>query len=267
VETRHGAARTPGGPTERPARFGGRVALVTGAGGGMGLAIAQSLAGEGCRVLGVDRKDRPPGFPADGVYVQADVTEPEVPTGAVERAVRELGGLDHLVNAAGVAWFGADSSVVDITDELWEQVLAINLTAPMRFARAAVPALRAATRGRSMVHISSVAGLRATDEPMDAYQVSKAGLTSLSRGLAMALAAEGIRSNTVCPGAIDTPMLSGIYAADPERRERMRRRVPIQRMGTPEDVAGACLYLLSDEASYVTGTDLVVDGGWLGVLP
>jgi NAD(P)-dependent dehydrogenase (short-subunit alcohol dehydrogenase family) len=102
---------------------------------------------------------------------------------------------------------------------------------------------------------------------MDAYQVSKAGLISLSRGLAMALAADGVRSNTVCPGAIDTPMLADIYAADPQRRERMRRRVPIGRMGRPEDVAQACLHLLSDEASYVTGTDLVVDGGWLGVLP
>jgi NAD(P)-dependent dehydrogenase (short-subunit alcohol dehydrogenase family) len=102
---------------------------------------------------------------------------------------------------------------------------------------------------------------------MDAYQVSKAALISLSRGLAMALAGDGIRSNTVCPGAIETPMLAGIYAADPARRERMRARVPLRRIGRPRDVADACLYLLSDEASYVTGTDLVVDGGWLGVLP
>ena len=94
-----------------------------------------------------------------------------------------------------------------------------------------------------------------------------AALISLSRGLAMALAGDGIRSNTVCPGAIDTPMLAEIYAADPARRDRMRQRVPLRRMGQPADVAQACLYLLSDEASYVTGTDLVVDGGWLTVLP
>jgi NAD(P)-dependent dehydrogenase (short-subunit alcohol dehydrogenase family) len=239
---------------------------VTGAGGGAGFAIAEALHGEGCHVVGVDLKGRPSSFPAEACYVQGDVTEPDLPETVVRRAVESFGVLDHLVNAAGVAWFGTDTSVADISDETWERVMAINLTAPMRFARAAVPALRTG-RGRAMVHIASVAGLRTTDEPMDAYQVSKAALISLSRGLAMALAADGVRSNTVCPGAIDTPMLAGIYAAEPARRERMRQRVPLRRMGEPRDVAQACLYLLSDEASYVTGTDLVVDGGWLGVLP
>ena len=239
---------------------------MTGAGGGAGLAIAEALHGEGCRVVGVDLKERPATFPADGCYVQGDVTEPGLPETAVRRAVESFGSLDHLVNAAGVAWFGTDASVIDISEEIWERVLAVNLTAAMRFARAAVPALRAG-QGRAMVHVASVAGLRSTDEPMDAYQVSKAALISLSRGLAMALAGDGIRSNTVCPGAIDTPMLAGIYAADPARRDRMRERVPLRRMGQPADVAQACLYLLSDEASYVTGTELVVDGGWLTVLP
>jgi len=247
-------------------RFAGRAAVVTGAGGGTGLAVAEALYAEGCRPLGVDVKPRPDAFPADCPYLQADITEPTVPEEAVRRCVEAFGALDHLVNAAGVAWFGTDCSIVDITDEIWERVLAVNLTAAMRFARAAVPALRAGT-GRSMVHVASVAGLRTTDEPMDAYQVSKAALVSLSRGLAMALAAEGIRSNAVCPGAVETPMLAGIYAEDPARRDRMRARVPLRRMGLPGDVASACLYLLSDEASYVTGTELVVDGGWLTVLP
>jgi len=256
----------PLSPSGRSGRFAGRSAIVTGAGGGAGLAIAEALRDEGCRVVGVDLKDRPQRYPTDCSYLQGDVTDPGLPESAVQRAVESFGGVDHLVNAAGVAWFGTDASVVDISDEVWERVLAINLAASMRFARAAVPALRAG-RGRSMVHVASVAGLRSTDEPMDAYQVSKAALISLSRGLAMALAGDGIRSNTVCPGAIDTPMLAGIYAADPGRRHRMRQRVPLRRMGVPEDVAHASLYLLSDEASYVTGADLVVDGGWLGVLP
>jgi NAD(P)-dependent dehydrogenase (short-subunit alcohol dehydrogenase family) len=135
----------------------------------------------------------------------------------------------------------------------------------MRFARACGPALK--RRRGAMVHISSVAGLRGMDDPMDAYQVSKAGLVSLSRGLAMAMAGDGVRSNTVCPGAIDTPMLGPIYDEHPERRERMAARTPLRRIGTAEDVARACLYLLSDEASFITGTDLVVDGGWLAKLP
>ena len=231
----------------------------------MGLAIATALADEGATVTGVDRKDPPEGgFP--GTYVQADITEKGLPAQVIEQATQRTGSLDHLVNAAGVAWFGTDTSVVDLPEEIWEQVLAINLTAAMRFARAAAPALRNGT-GRSMVHVASVAGIRGADEPMDAYQVSKAALISLSKGLAMALAPEGIRSNTVCPGAIDTPMLADIYAEDPSRRDRMAQRVPLKRMGTPHDIADAVLYLLSDQASYVTGTDLVVDGGWLGILP
>jgi NAD(P)-dependent dehydrogenase (short-subunit alcohol dehydrogenase family) len=118
-----------------------------------------------------------------------------------------------------------------------------------------------------MVHIASIAGLRGMDDPMDAYQVSKAGLISLSRGLAIALAGEGVRSNTVCPGAVDTPLVADIYAEDPRRRDRMAARTPLGRLGTAADVAEACLYLLSDAAGFVTGTDLVIDGGWLSIMP
>jgi NAD(P)-dependent dehydrogenase (short-subunit alcohol dehydrogenase family) len=134
----------------------------------------------------------------------------------------------------------------------------------MRFARASGPSLR--ERRGAMVHIASIAGLRGMDSPLDAYQVSKAGLVSLSRGLAMALAPD-VRSNTVCPGAIDTPMVAGIYADDPARRERMAERTPLRRLGTPADIAEACLYLLSDAASFVTGSDLTIDGGWFSILP
>src|SRR5581483_12397275 len=100
-------------------------------------------------------------------------------------------------------------------DETWNRVLEINLTAAMRFARASAPSLR--QRRGAMVHIASIAGLRGMDEPMDAYQVSKAGLVSLSRGLSLALTPDGVRSNTICPGAIDTPMLADIYEQDPDR--------------------------------------------------
>lgn len=247
------------------ARFAGRTAIVTGAGGGVGLAIGRALAAEGASVVAVDLKERPADLPDSCTYIRGDVTDPGLPGNVVDRTLAEGRGLDYLVNGAGVAWFGRDGSAVDITDDLWEQVLAINLTAPMRFARACTPPLR--ERRGAMVHIASVAGLRGMDEPMDGYQVSKAGLISLSRGLAMALARDGVRSNTVCPGAIDTPMVAALYDADPSRRERMARRTPIGRLGTPDDVAAASLYLLSDAASFVTGTELVVDGGWLGVLP
>jgi NAD(P)-dependent dehydrogenase (short-subunit alcohol dehydrogenase family) len=246
--------------------FEGRTAVVTGAGGGSGLALASALSAAGAAVVGVDLKPRPDSLPAACGYVEADVTEPGLADSVVARVVRDHGGLDFLVNGAGVAWFERDTSIVDLPETIWDRVLAINLTAAMRFARAAVPELRR-RGGGAIVHIASVAGLRGMDDPMDAYQVSKAGLISLSRALAVRYAPEGIRSNTVCPGAIDTPMVADIYADDPERRARMAARTPVRRLGQAEDVVGGCLYLLSDEAGFVTGIDLVVDGGWLAVMP
>ncbi len=246
-------------------RFSGRVAVVAGAGSGTGLAISRALAAEHASVVAVDLKDRPDELPDGCVFVRGDVTDPALPAAVVERARREYGGIDYLVNSAGIALFGRDCSVIDMADELWDRVLAVNLTAAMRFSRACGPSLR--ERRGAIVHIASVAGLRAMDEPMDAYQVSKAGLVSMSRGLAVALAPDGVRSNTICPGALDTPMLAPIYVDDPLRRDQMATRTPLRRLGHPADVAGACLYLLSDAAGFITGIDLVVDGGWLAMLP
>lgn len=240
----------------------GRSVLVTGAGGGIGHGIASLLVERGAAVTAVDVKERPPDLEACR-YVVADITEPDAPQRLVAEASRGR-GLDCLVNAAGVGWFDRDSCVAEMNDRVWDQVLAINLTAPMRLSRAAIPRL---PRGGALVHIASIVGLRSADEPLTAYQVSKAGLINLSRALALQLAEQGIRSNTICPGAIETPMLAGIYEGDPTRRERMANRTPIKRLGTPGDVAEACLYLLSDAASFVTGTDLVVDGGWFSILP
>lgn len=255
-----------GEPARAAWSFGGRTVVVTGAGGGMGLALACALSGAGAAVVGVDLKPRPPELPAACGYVEADVTEPGLAETVVAGAVRDHGGLDYLVNGAGVAWFERDGSVVEVADTVWDRVLAINLTAAMRFARAAIPELRRRSGG-AIVHIASVAGLRGMDDPLDAYQVSKAGLISLSRALAVHYAPEGIRSNTICPGAIDTPMVADLYVDDPERRGRMAARTPVRRVGRAEDVVGGCLYLLSDDASFVTGIDLVVDGGWLAVMP
>lgn len=247
------------------ARFADKAAIVTGSGGGVGLEVTRQLAAEGAAVVAVDVKDQPPDLPAGCAYIQADVTGAAVPDEAVAHARREHGGVDYLVNAAGVAWFGRDCSAVDIDDETWNRVLAINLTAAMRFARASAQSLR--ERRGAMVHIASIAGLRGMDEPMDAYQVSKAGLISLSRGLALALASDGVRSNTICPGTVDTPLVEKIYTEDPGRRQRMIERTPLKRLGTAADIAQACLYLLSDAAGFVTGSDFVIDGGQLAVLP
>ncbi len=245
--------------------FGDRVAFVTGAGGGMGYQIATDLSMAGARVFGVDVKEPPEAEP-DGpsrswTYWRFDITEEDRVAEALGNLAATCDRLDYVVNAAGVGWFDRDGSVACIDRGVWQRVLDVNLTAPMLVCRHALPLVRR-SGGGAFVHLASVAGLRNADDPMDAYQVSKAGLISLSRALALQYGPVGIRSNTICPGAILTPMIRPLYDEDPARAERMANRTPLRRLGTVADVSSACQFLLSDEAAFITGTDLVVDGGW-----
>jgi NAD(P)-dependent dehydrogenase (short-subunit alcohol dehydrogenase family) len=254
------ASMAPAGPPPRGA-FGGRVAFVTGAGGGMGRRIAADLAGAGARVFAVDVKE-PPDDPAiGGTYWRVDVTEEARVAAALDEVFAACGRLDYVVNGAGVGWFDLDGSVAAVDRGVWDRVLDVNLTAAMLVCRHALPLVRR-TGGGAFVHLASVAGLRNADDPMDAYQVSKAGLISLSRALALQYGPLGIRSNTICPGAILTPMIQPLYDEDPARADRMVSRTPLRRLGTVADISSACRFLLSDEASFITGVDLVVDGGW-----
>lgn len=250
--------------------FAGRVAFITGAGGGMGSRIAADLIEAGARVFAVDIKPPPESAtvgPADAyTYWQFDVTQEARVAAALGEVYTTCGRLDYVVNGAGVGWFGRDGSVATIDRDVWERVIDVNLTAAMLVCRYAVP-LTVRSGGGAFVHLASVAGLRNADDPMDAYQVSKAGLISLSRALALQYGPAGIRSNTICPGAILTPMIQPLYDADPARAERMANRTPLRRLGTVIDISAACRFLLSEEASFITGIDLVVDGGWTLALP
>lgn len=249
------AAAMPSAPGGTPP-----TALVTGAGGGIGQAIAQQLAARGARVLAADVKPAPSGLHPAISYVIADLTrEDEISSLLASPALD--GSLDYLVNAAGVAWWERDGSALDIDEDTWHAVLRINLEATRRMIVSSVPLLRCGT-GRSIVNIASIAGLRNLDSPLDAYQVSKAAVVSLSRSLAQQLGPERIRCNTVCPGAILTPMIEPLYAGSPERRASMEARTPLRRLGVPDDIASAVTFLLSAEASFITGIDLIVDGGW-----
>ena len=244
------------------ARPASGTAIVTGAAGGIGLAVATALANEGVRVVAADVKDPAPSLTGlEHVRcVQLDLLDP----GAPDQLLAQVGGdgaLDYLVNAAGVAWFDRDGSVTTVAEDVWSRVMRINLDVMRCLTVAALPALRRG-QGKSIVHIASIAGLRGMDSPLDAYQVSKAAVVSLSRSLAIQLGPEGIRSNTVCPGAILTPMIAPLYAESPGRCTDMAQRTPLRRLGLPEDIANAVLFLLSEKSSFVTGVDLVVDGGW-----
>jgi NAD(P)-dependent dehydrogenase (short-subunit alcohol dehydrogenase family) len=235
-----------------------RTALVTGAGGGIGLATAARLATDGIRVLATDVKTRPHELPDTVDYVAFDLLGDDIAT-----LLGVLNGerLDYLVNAAGLALFDRDGSVLDTDENVWDLTLGVNLHALRHLTTAAVPLLRRG-EGKAIVNVASTAGVRGMDSPLDAYQVSKAAVVSLSQSLALQLGPEGIRVNTVCPGAILTPMIAPLYEQHPARRTNMEERTPLRRLGLPIDIANAIAFLLSDQASFVTATDLIVDGGW-----
>ena len=250
--------------------FTGRTAIVTGAGGGIGLACAAMLLANNIRVIACDLKPEPAELAAAGesaVYVQGDITDAAVIAQCAEQA-RIVGGVDYVVTSAGVLLAG-DGSMLDSDPALIDRVFEINTRSAIRLVRDVIDMLKGSP-APAMVHVASMVGLRNMENifdggPADAYQLSKAAMVSASRSLAVQLARDGIRSNTVCPGSVVSPMTEGIYA-DPERVKAMEARTPLGRIGRPEDIAGACLYLLSDQASFVTGIDLVVDGGQMAKL-
>ena len=238
--------------------FVGRTAVVTGAGGGMGLQIASDLLAAGATVAGIDVKDRPDALD-DALYHQGDVSDQGFVAEAIGNAYAETGRLDYLVNAAGVLWFGRDRSLVEIELETWNRVIAINLTGCMLSARHAIPLMQK-SGGGALVHFSSTQCLRGDDQPQDAYQVAKAGILALSKSIAIQFAKDNIRSNVILPSATESPMQAR-WEKDPELKRRTAEGVPLGRVGTAQDMANACLFLLSDQASFITGTELLVDGG------
>lgn len=251
--------------------FEGKVAFVSGAGGGIGLAIALDLLREGASVHAFDLKARPgdlDGF-ARARYTRGNLADLQQLRDAFAQIDRTHGRLDCVVNAAGVCFFERDGSVEKTDDSVFSATMDVNLIGAIRVVRESLPLLRK-SGGGAYVHVASVVGLRNMENiieggPADAYQISKAALVSFSRSIAMQYAREKIRSNTVCPGSILTPMTADIYADD-RRVEAMEARTPLGLVGRPEDVSAAALFLLSAKARFITGIDLVVDGGILAKL-
>jgi NAD(P)-dependent dehydrogenase (short-subunit alcohol dehydrogenase family) len=234
-------------------RLAGRRILVTGAASGIGRSVAALFLRAGARVAALDR-NRPEGLSGQALCLEADVTDPDAVERAVAQAANDFGGLDGLVNAAGIAntdW--ADQ--VSLAD--WKRVLEVNLTGSFIVCRACLPHLRAAGAG-TIVNFASGQGL-APFKQRSAYAASKAGVISLTRSLAMEWAPQ-VRVNTVCPGAVDTPMVRGGYSPE-ALREQVGPRYALGRIGEPQEIALAALYLSSAESSFVTGIVLAVDGG------
>lgn len=239
--------------------FSGRVALVAGAAGGMGLNIANDLIGHGINVCLADVKPAPDTIreaPGEHRYYQGDLTSESFVRNIVADTLDRFGRLDYLVNSVGVLLFGEDRSLLDIELALWDRVLEINLKSFMLTTRYAVPAMRAAGGG-AMVHFSSIQALRGDRAAQDAYGASKGAVLSLSKSIAIQFAGDGIRSNTILPGGTMSPMQTRWAGREAE----IGATIPLGRLGSTQDQANACLFLLSDEAAFITGAELVVDGG------
>jgi len=244
--------------------FSGKVAFITGAGGGMGFKIAHDLISRGAKVLMFDIKSKPEGVLEFGDrcrYVQGDLTEDSTVAAAVELAVTEFGGIDYLANVAGALLFGKDESALDIDLDIWEQVMAINLKSMVHTSRHVVPHMRKRGSG-AMVHFSSTQCMRGDLAPQDAYQSAKAGVIALSKSLAIQLAGDQIRSNVIIPGPCASPMQER-WENNPASKVATAQAIPLARVGEVDDMSNACLFLLSDKASFITGTELLVDGGLL----
>jgi 2-dehydro-3-deoxy-L-rhamnonate dehydrogenase (NAD+) len=239
-----------------------KVAIVTGAARGIGFAIAKRLSQAGARVVVADideesaeaavRRLREGGVEA--VEAVADVTKPEEVGAMVERAIDAFGKLDVLVNNAGIT--GRDSSLSKITDQDWERVLKLNLTATFYCCRAAIPRIREQRSG-AVVNVASISGKEGNPN-MIPYSVSKAGVICLTKALAREVIHDGVRVNCVAPAVIETPLLDQLQ---PEAIEYMTSKVPMGRMGRAEEVAAVVHFLASDDASFVTGQCYDVSGG------
>jgi 3-oxoacyl-[acyl-carrier protein] reductase len=238
-----------------------RVAVVTGAGRGIGRAIARRLARDGRHVVLVGRTEAPladlrgriEGEGMSASIVLADVGRRDEWRSAVERIIEEHDRLDVLVNNAGIA---RDNLSLRMSDEEWDEVLAVNLTAAFVGIRAAARAMMRHRFGR-IVNIGSTTGLVGNAGQAN-YAAAKAGLVGLTRTIARELGGKGITCNVVVPGWVETDMTQGLPA---EVRERVREMCPVRRLGTPDDIASAVGYVASDEAGFLTGQVLTVDGG------
>jgi NAD(P)-dependent dehydrogenase (short-subunit alcohol dehydrogenase family) len=235
-------------------RVAQKVSIITGGARGIGRAAVELFASEGAIVYAVDLSFEEP-FESESVHsVHMDVTSPEQWDALVANVLRDQQRIDILFNNAGAV--GSYDGIADISFEDWDRIIDLNLNGVFYGTKAVLPAMREAGYG-AMVHTSSMWGYVGASG-VAAYTASKAAVRSLSKNVALTYAAEGIRSNSIHPGIIGTPM---VMAQDKSLTQELIDKTPVGRLGTPLEVAQGALFLASDDASYITGTELVIDGG------
>ena len=246
-------------------RLDGKVALISGGARGQGAAEAMLFAKEGAKVVIGDLLDdegkqveaQIAELGGDATYVRLDVTSADAWDAAVQTALDRYGRLDILVNNAGI--LGRRTGIEDTTSEQWDAILDVNAKGVFLGTKAAIPALQEAGGG-SIVNISSIAGIIGSKNGIPAYQASKGAVRLLTKSTAIQHAADNIRCNSVHPGMIVTAMTEETLAI-PEMREFYDQNIPLGRLGTVDDIANGVLFLASDDSSFVTGSELVIDGG------
>jgi len=250
-------------------RLKGKVALITGAGMGQGREAALLFAKEGARVVVCDVNERAAADTArtiarrggQALAVVADVGKEADVERVVAEGVRKFRALHVLYNNAGVLWKDRDRSVLETSSDNWDRVQAINLKGPFFVAKHGIPHLIRA-RGGSIINIGSVSALAGFTVAQDSYTSAKGALIALTRSLAIQFARKNVRCNIIHPGIIETPMQAP-YLKDPAKRRSFEESIPLGRIAHPREIAQVALFLASDESSYVTGTEIVVDGGFM----
>jgi NAD(P)-dependent dehydrogenase (short-subunit alcohol dehydrogenase family) len=253
-------------------RLKGKIALITGAGTGVGRACMKLFAAEGAKVVGVSRTKsnldealaQVKAAGGEGQVVAADLSKPDGAEKAMTEALKTYARVDILVNSAGVGYSWLDKSpgsmgpVDDTTPEKWAEVMAINLDSVFYMCRLAIPQMKKQDGG-SIVNVTSISGFQGLPAA-HTYTAAKGAAINLTRSLAITYCGDNIRVNCIAPGFIDTAMVAPLLGLfnDPAMADRL---TPMKRPGTPEEMAYGCLYLASDEASYCQGTVLVIDGG------
>ncbi|MEV6707430.1 3-oxoacyl-ACP reductase [Micromonospora wenchangensis] len=246
-------------------RLQDRVAVVTGAGSGIGLATVRRFAAEGARVVCVDIDDEAGGRAAEevgGEYVHTDVADEAAVRDLFDGVAQRHGRVDVAFNNAGIS-SPDDDSILDTGLDAWERVLRVNTTSVYLCCKYVIPHMRRQGKG-SIINTASFVALMGAATSQIAYTASKGGVLAMTRELGVQFAREGIRVNALCPGPVATPLLLELFAADPERAARRLVHVPMGRFGAPEEIAAAVAFLASDDASFMTAAQFVVDGGITG---
>ena len=241
-----------------PGRLEGKVCVVTGAASGIGAETARLFASEGARVVGVDLAEGAEG----DLALQADVADDDAVREMYEKAASEMGRIDVLFNNAGISP-DDDVSVLDTSVEAWQRVQDVNLKAVFLCCKHGIPHLLA-RGGGSVVNTASFVAVMGAATSQISYTASKGGVLALSRELGIELARRGVRVNALCPGPVNTPLLQELFAKDPEKAARRLVHLPMGRFAEATEIAAAACFLASDDASYITASTFLVDGGLSG---